>query len=350
MAFADLAGTCTTPFSWSVDGADDVTVSPASGDSELTITVDVDESSVGEVYHPGVNPFGAYSLHADAHVHLESKDGVFVVDATVPAVYQGGGAYPAQLSPLRFQKSGDELGAKLSIQPKDRKTSAQLSFAINPIGYGCAGSVALETTMVLANSGGHGAVAGSSSEIASWSSTGCTLGQKAVKLDEPGKTGTSLADFLTNRWGHTTFMGAWDDGSRTITTVQLGPLPDSLCLDPVKAYQAEFSANVSYETADGRVKLHSATSDISVLSLEEQAPIDIRTNETFACDDPAVSQLDPSADCSTVDSITVQLDLDYYASPGGDKSGSITVSEASKGPDGPATTPGAKHRLQFDPN
>jgi hypothetical protein len=174
-AFMALVGTCSSPLKWdaSRDG-DYLAVSPASGTSQLTVTVTADESSVRFTPEAagGVLALCKAKLSVDASVHLETDDGTFVADGTANVAYDG-----TNYTPLNFTVPLEQLGGTLSIQPKTKGTGVALSFDVGPIGKGCAGEVRMETAAALP--GGHGAV-GTSGTFGSWSSTGCAVGETCL--------------------------------------------------------------------------------------------------------------------------------------------------------------------------
>jgi hypothetical protein len=163
-AFGGLSGTCTAPLSWDGTSSDELVIKPVTGSSTVTVDVTVDEMSAKVVTAGsggGLRP--PPELTVDASVHIASEDGTFVVDATSTASYFGN--YPEQ---LQFTVTADKLGGKLSIVPKDPKTTVQLAFEVGPIANGCTGDVRIETATAV---GANGAM-GSSGPFASWSDMG----------------------------------------------------------------------------------------------------------------------------------------------------------------------------------
>jgi hypothetical protein len=321
-AFASLAGECTAALSWDATSSDNLIVSPESGSSDVTVTVTLDQGSARVVLPVSCGRWeNPPSMQVDAHVHLESKDGSFVFDADVPAQY-GGGA----LAALSFSVSSADLGGNLSIQPKDPGTSVQLSFTVDPLGNDCVGTVNLDTAMSMPG-GGFGA----SGVFGSWSDTGCSVGQKSVALDTPGQDGTpSLSAVIQTAW-RKTYSGTWDDGTTTELTIELGALPAKACTDASAGGGVTLPVQVTYDTADGRVRSHTVPVDLTFDNGGAQPRLALNTNEDFACDAATATLPYTPADCSALSHIVMQLSL--AINTGGANGGDLTVYDYAKNPD-----------------
>jgi hypothetical protein len=265
------------------------------------------------------------SIGADAHVHLESKDGTFVVDADVPAEYS---TYEGGAVALNFSISSADLGGSLSIRPKSAGTSVQLAFNVEPLGNGCIGTISLDTAMSMP--GGGFATSGN---FGSWSDTGCSVGQKSIALDAPGQNGTSsLSAIIDKAWSKAAYSGTWDDGTTTELNVELGALPAKACLDAIPGDRVTLPVQVTYDTADGRVQSHAVAADLTVLGYGNAQPeLELNTNEDFACDTAAATLPFTPADCGALSHIVMQLSLSSLG--GSTNGGNFTVYKYGKPPD-----------------
>ena len=338
-AFAALAGSCTTSMSWNATADDNLVVSPSSGDTDLTVTVTVDESTAKFIPSAGGAAFCPMSLQVDAHVTLSSSDGTFAEDTTTTALLGGG-----SLGSLEFSVPADKLRGNLSIKPKSSNTDVELSFTVAPVGTGCVGTIRLETSAPLP--GGHGGI-GSSGPFASWSSTGCAADQQAVALDTPEP---SIATAIATAWTNRKYAGTWDDGTATELTLSVSDLPKSGCKSNLPEGDVQFLAKVTYETSDGRLKPHSAGGTVHATGPAGTSYVlEMNTNEPFLCDAPSVSLPYTPADCGSLSRILLQLNVNDDPRVGSSNGGDVTVYEYGKNADPGLGAADASQKLSFAP-
>jgi hypothetical protein len=321
-AFGAVSGTCTAPLSWDATGlGGDLVITPAMESSSVMVSITVDETSA-RLVSSGPGGFGPPpTLMVDASVHVASDDGALVADGTSTFSY-----FSDHLDDrLQFTVPVDKLGGTLSITPKDPKTSVQLAFDVDAITNGCAGDVRIETAMAVGTNGGEG----SSGAFASWSDTGCPVGQMRVDVDKA---------MITNAWGQQRYYGTWDDGTTTEFDVWIYTTPDTACLDPAFLNgNAMFTTSITYGTTDKRLQYHAASGDVNVSGGTLRS---LDTTEQFTCDTSSTLPYTPD-DCVSFSRVTLQLSL---ATSGG----TLTVYEFDKNTDPTTDRADSTHEIRFD--
>ncbi len=317
--FGAVSGTCQAPFVWDGSGwGDTITVTPASGESTVTVTVEVDETSARSVERapaPSVSSMEGMVcdpplLEVDATVTLALTDGTsWQVPATAGVTsFSSGtpGVYDAELDP-------DDLSEWVSIVPAEG-VSAAMYLNLAPFADGCAGEIQLMAAQT--TDGGEALIVGQPA-FASWSDTGCTVGERAVDLSQPlGEV--DLAAEVNTAFGERELPGVWEDGGATTLSLRTTLASTQVCASVFYAGDVpawvEIPAQVIASTADERlVGLDTpATVRADMHTDGSLNSLQLGTGTTLVCETATDVLPYRTADCAEVQSVDVGLGLNVY--------------------------------------
>jgi hypothetical protein len=271
---------------------------------------------------------------------VNTDDGTFAETGTATVRYDAGG-----INPISFTEQSSDIGGSLSIKPKDGKTGVELSYQVGPFEQGCAGEISLDTWSSSGNM-----VSGASGGFASWSSTGCKVGEKLVGLDAGIGNAPPLSAEAMRAWKQATYSGTWDDGSSTELTLSIGALPPAACGRETSMNhtvdQISFPVQVTYQTTDGRVAPHTASATLYDLRFM----LHLGISEDFACSTRDSTLPYSLADCNALSRINVLVGLDFTPGVGAipdTRGGSLTVSEYGKNAPPGSSSADTVHTLRF---
>jgi hypothetical protein len=299
--FASLVGTCQAPFSWDGSGfSGTVTAVPAQGQSTLTATVAVDSSSARWVTNAPAGCLTPALLQVDGTVTLELPEGKVAYQQPV-TINASSGAPPTSLS---FSLQEGSFGPWVSLLKKDSQSTLAMSVQLTSPGRGCSGQIILNWQKAQ-----NGTGSGASGPFATWSDTGCDVGQSGVSLAEPWQ-GVDLAATVAASFGQRTLFGTWDDGSTTTLSLSTSVPVTVACMQASSNGQAMVTmpADVVVSSSDGRVSPLSGRGTIGATpnqagTLELQ--LDLSSNLRCASQTDTLAYA--MADCGTDGEVIAQL-------------------------------------------
>ena len=317
--FGALGGSCEAAFSWDGSGwSGTLTVDPVTGQSTLATTVEVDEASARwvrmEPADSSLLVLCGSSLEVEAQVSLELDEGT-IVQAEPVTVAVSDGAADLETSPrITFSLEQDEFGDWVSLETEGESTTATMSVEMMPVGRACAGSIGLSATTSLG--GGMGTGSGQPG-FATWSDTGCGVGEVPVDLGEPFE-GVDLVGLVEDTFDQHEFDALWQqDGTDTVLTLQLAVAEQQVCAqDNFETLVAVLPVDVVASTADGLVDLSAPATVHVILADGVVTSVDLYLSADFACQSETDTLPYQGADCSTDERMTAQFGVDY--SPGSD--------------------------------
>jgi hypothetical protein len=317
--FTPFSGTCTAPFTWDGSGwTSELSVTPATGESTVTVIVEIDPDSVKRVeYTPTETGGGMYlddpcapTLEATATVTLELPEGS-VVTGLEATIDQGSTASYALLS---VSVAENDFGDWIEITPQSDNTVASMLIEMSPLADTCAGSISL-TAVTETTSGGTGISQGTgvAGSFASWSDTGCPVGQTPVTLDAPIE-GLDVAAAVDAAFAEVDFAGTWDDGATTTLSVTATVTDTELCSELFAGQTVvTVPVEVTATSADGRVVDLSGAGTVRVSIPPTGAPqLDLWLSTDLLCASETDTLPYRSVDCATTESVTAQLGFNDY--------------------------------------
>ena len=313
--FGAVSGTCQAPFVWDGSGwGDMITVTPASGESTVTVTVEVDETSARSVERapaPSVSSMEGMVcdpplLEVDATVTLALTDGTsWEMPATVmiTAGWQTPWIEVATLVPA-------DLSEWVSIVPAD-DVSPSLYLQLSPPAEECVGEIQLQAET------SDGGVVAAVSAFASWSDTGCALGERVVDLSQP-LGAVDFAAEVNTAFGERELPGVWEDGGATTLTLGTTLTATQVCASVFYAGDIpawlEIPAQVVASTADERlVGLDTPGTVRATMNTNGSLnSLQLGTGTTLVCETATDVLPYRTADCAEVQSVDVGLGLNVY--------------------------------------
>jgi hypothetical protein len=309
--FGTVPGTCEAPFVW--DGSawtDALTVEPALGESRITVTVDIDESSARWVESEkaaNANPIGGCVplLQVDATVTLDLPEGPVVSEQqTTLTVFSAN--WPEGPS-IEFSVDAADVGDWVSITTANSDTTGTLDFTVASPQLSCTGKVNLrsETAGEAAVDGADVTVTGiDGGSLASWSNTGCTVGEYPVDLDEPYQ-GLDLRAAVQQAFGDVQLSGAWEDGGTTTMDLQTSIAAAEVCGSDVEVV---VPVDVVADTSDGRVVSLSGFGTVQAVMYDSALmQLELWLSEELVCQSETDLLPYRSADCTSATMVTAQL-------------------------------------------
>jgi hypothetical protein len=328
--FAQVPGTCEAPFVWDGTGwTGTLTLDPATGESTVTVTVDVDEASARWVETEkapdasGIVACGP-SLEVDVTVTLDLPEGPVVSQQhTSLAVQQQLGISSLEVPPIRFSVDATDIGDWVTIAAANSDTTTTLNFTVAPLQRTCAGEVGLWTDTPSATGGAAvGGTTGGMGRFASWSNTGCGVDEFPVNLDEPYE-GLDLRAAVEQAFGDVQLSGAWEDGGTTTMILKANATAVDVCGD---ALAVVIPVDVVAETADGRIVSLSGPGTVhAFVHGESLVQLDLWLSEELTCDSETDLLPYRSADCASVAQVTAQLGFNEYLDGSGPTGGQVEL-------------------------
>jgi hypothetical protein len=315
--FASAEGSCEAPFTWDGAGHEPHTVDPPSGESTVTVTVELDRDSARVNRSTSRGATGSRCeavLAVDGRASVRTDDGVFDDEADVTlTVRESGGS-----SSFGFQVALEDIGGTLSVALGERE-SGTLSYQLSGADAACAGEVNLGITSSRGNLG-----MSSRGTLASWSSSGCPVGESPFDPGEPAVQGTaSVAETITAVWTDASYPGEWDDGEPTELNVSVEVLDRVACRQARDDGAVLIPVRATYGTADGRIEPHAVDATVRATFGKngETRGLALWIDDALRCED--VSDVLPYtlAGCDELEAVQIQLGIDS-------NNGAITFSDS----------------------
>ena len=326
--FAPVAGTCEAPFAWDGSAADTLTLDPIAGQSTLTVTVDIDEASARLVEtekapDAGGIVFCGATLEVDATVKLLLVQGELVEEQQVTLSVMKSSGLPSEGPYVSFSVPGEDVGDWVSIAPRNDDTTVTLTFTVAPLGEACAGEVILMSeTRLDGGSTAGGVGVGAAGSFASWSDTGCGVGQFPVSLEDP-EQGMDLLAAIDQAFGDVELSGVWEDGGTTTLALKTSVAATDVCGED---RNITIPVDVLGSTADGRVESLSGAGTVRA-TVGENGPtqLDLWLSTELVCQSQTDTLAYRSVDCASGANVTAQLGFNEYLDGTGPTGGRLEL-------------------------
>jgi hypothetical protein len=160
--FSPFPGTCQAPFRWDASGwSTMVTVEPVQGESTLTATVVLQQSSARWL----IRTQCPNALQVDGTVTLELPEGT-VAEQRPVTISAEAGMIPTS---LEFALKEEEFGPWVSISKSDPASTLSMSIQVTALAQACSGQIRLTSQTVSNGGGGANAASGADGPFATWS-------------------------------------------------------------------------------------------------------------------------------------------------------------------------------------
>jgi hypothetical protein len=299
--FAPFVGTCQAPLKWDAGGLTELLVAPVRGQSILTATVVVDQTSVRRASRTlGCGDV----LEADGTVTLTLPEGQVTNNQPVTLVASGG----ETPSTLRFTLKEESFGPWVSIQKVNPATTSWMTFQVSAPTRACSGTIMLNYELV------SGKVAmGSGAQLASWSDTGCPVGQEQVDLAQAG-LGTDVAAAIATDFGRISIAGTWADGTATTLAVATSVPGPTACVEQANGIRTvTVPVDVVASTADGRITRLAGKGNVRAEANQDGLlALQLWSSTELLCASTVDTLAYASASCATVSRVTAQLGVNRY--------------------------------------
>jgi len=297
--FSSFAGSCQASFQWDASGwSGALNVAPPQGQSTLTATVVLNPASARLVTH---TPSGCPdTLQIDGAATLVLPEGK-VADQQPFTISASAGMAPTALS---FVLKEADFGPWVSLQKLDPSSTLSMTITVTPLGRACSGQVSLSSQTVKNNVGS--AMGG---PLASWSDTGCGVGQVGVNLAQP-LLGIDLAAAIADAYGQATFSGTWGDGSTTALALATSTRATVACAETLSNGFTVVTVPVGVlaNTADGRVQGLSGQGNIRVTVNQATLwQLELNLSIDLVCATQADTLSYTGASCAVDRQVTAQL-------------------------------------------
>jgi hypothetical protein len=315
--FSSFAGTCQAPFQWDASGwSSALTIAPSQGQSTLTATVALDHDSARLVVRtPEACPD---LLEIDGTVTLDLPEGK-VADQQPFTISASAESAPTSLG-LTLKE--EDFGPWVSIQKLDPESTLSMPITVTALGRACSGQVSLSSQTIHGNSG-----SGFGGPLASWSDTGCGVGQIAVNLSQPWQ-GIDLGAAIAASYGQATLSGAWSDGSTTTLALATSTSATVVCAETTSNGSSVVTVPVDVlaNTADGRVQGLSGQGTIRI-SLNQASlwQLELGLYADLICAAEADVLPYAGASCAVDQRVTAQLHFTRYATGQTADGGSLEI-------------------------
>jgi hypothetical protein len=301
-AFAKLAGSCQAAFHWSAAGLSSVSLTPAAGDTRITVSVEIDEGSARLLEPP--QAYCGTSLQVDADVRFETEDGVFAEGGRVTLLYFKESAAPV----VSLTRTSSELEGSLRASLKSNQ-SLSVQFRGSGADQACAG----ELTMPLSETHGNmGSAVGG--PLGRWSNSGCELGKEGVAFDGSSALGDAILNELDLRWRDVSFTGRWDGGEETSVKLAAKTTAQRACAETTGTRMVTVPVQVTYASGDGRVASHDADAHLNFFRTEDDAlsKAQLVLSETMTCASGATKFQNLDLSCAEFKIVEAQLLINRY--------------------------------------
>jgi len=300
--FSPFAGTCQAPFKWDASGWSDITVVPVQGQSTLTATVVIDQASARWVTRTPETCGDL--LQVDGTVTLALPEGT-VASQTV-TLSTSNQATPTALT---FTLQEASFGPWVSIQKVDPAATLAMSVQVGALARACSGQITLTYQRV-----SNGVGMGMAGPLATWSDSGCAVGQDKVDLGQPGQ-GADIAAAIATTLGQITLSGAWTGGAATTLTLATSVPGTTACAETYTtgASTVIVPVDIVANTADGRVVGLSGRGNIRATTIQGSlTQLQLWLSTDLTCASTADTLSYAAADCATVSKVTAQLGVNRY--------------------------------------
>ena len=315
--FSAFAGTCQAPFQWDASAwSGTVTVTPPQGQSTLTATVALNAASARLVTHTAASC--PDTLQIDGTATLELPQGK-VADQQPFTLSASAGMAPTAIS---FVLKESDFGPWVSIQKLDPSSTLSLPITVSPPGRACSGQVGFSSQTVK-----NGVGSGAGGPFASWSDTGCGVGQIGVSLAQPWQ-GIDLAATIAAAYGQATLSGTWSDSGTTALALATSTTATVACAE---TFSTGFTVvtvpvDVRASTADGRVQGLSGQGNVRVTVNQASLwQLDLNLSTDLTCATQADTLAYPGARCAIERQVTAQLHFTRYLSDRATDGGSLEL-------------------------
>lgn len=299
--FSPFIGTCQAPFKWDATRWSDVVVAPVQGQSVLTASVLVDPASVRWARRSmGCGDL----LEADGMVTLTLPEGQ-VASAQPITLVASGGEPP---STFRFTLKEESFGPWISIQKVNPAATVWMTFQVSAPTRACSGAIMLNYQLVSGNT-----AMGSGAQMASWSDTGCPVGQEKVDLAQAG-LGAEVAAAIAADFGQVSLAGAWADGKPSTLTFATSASGTTACAEQSNGIRTvTVPVDVVASTADGRITSLAGKGNIRASANQDGLlALQLWLSTELTCNSTADSLAYAPADCAKVGRVTAQLGVNRY--------------------------------------
>jgi hypothetical protein len=302
-AFGSVEGSCEAPFTWDGAGWEPNRVEPPSGQTTVTVRVELDRQSarLGHVDSGGRTGPGCEDvLSVEGHASVRTADGAFDDEADVTLQYRESHGP----STFGFQVALEDLGGTLAVE-LEGDARGSLGYTLSGADAACAGDVRLNIT-----TSRDGIGMASSGTLASWSSSGCPVGEVPFDANEPAAEGeTPIADAIAAAWSDASYPGEWDDGSPTELNVRVEVPNAAGCREDGGAVLIPVRA--TYGTADGRIEEHAADATVraGLGPNDETLGLELWIDDLLRCEDPGGAIPYTLAGCDELESVQIQLGI-----------------------------------------
>jgi hypothetical protein len=299
--FAPFVGTCQAPFKWDAGGLTELLVAPVRGQSTLTATVLVDQASVRRA----TRSLGCGDvLEVDGTVTLTLPEGQIASEQPVTLTASGG----ETPSTLRFTLKEESFGPWVSIQKVNPATTSWMTFQVSAPTRACSGTITLDYELV------SGKVAmGAGAQLASWSDTGCPVGQEQVDLAQAG-LGAQVAAAIATDFGQTLFAGTWTDGKPSTLSIVTSVSEPTACVEQSNGIRmVTVPVDVVASTADGRIMNLVSKGNVRVNANQEGLlGLQLLSSSELLCTSTVDMLAYTAVDCAQVSRVTAQLRANRY--------------------------------------
>ncbi|MBN2342699.1 MAG: hypothetical protein JXX29_16770 [Deltaproteobacteria bacterium] len=309
--FGNAAGTCTAPF---ILDAANSGLSPQSGETEVTVSLVMDETSAQlgiasgtdkELAQWEADECATVSVSAQGTATVETADGLFASSGTVTLTTSG--ANPTFR--IRMSVPFEEFNESFTYTPYSETDEAtELIYHFSPPGSdSCSGEVDLHTHANLDD----GIAMDSMGVIANWSDTGCDDGEDAVNIDEA--YGTPMMQQISEIWTAVQISGHWDDNT-TDTLHISATVPNPVGCRTNGSMEIILPATITYYTESDALMERTVIADSFSVSIDDSGTLyssSLWLDDHIACDSETTLDSYGAADCSTLSGVTIQLGVQW---------------------------------------
>ena len=248
---------------------------------------------------------------------LATDDGTFDEAADVKLRYDATGG----LSTFGINRELGDVGGSFAVLSND---NGQLGFSFDGAGESCAGEIRL--TLIMAGEGNIGSAV--SGPIASWSKSGCPLGEGPIDLDQPlANSDQTASERLEDLFGDVRFPGEWDDGEKTELHLQVALEVDTACQGLGADKAIAVPVGVTYGTTDGRLGEHPAKASVRLYDENVPDSLALWIDDTLRCKGAGDELPYTLNDCDSLGSIQVQLGINVRSEDIGFTDSGLSVYE-----------------------
>jgi hypothetical protein len=340
---SQVEGTCQAPFSWNASGwSADLTVTPATGHSTISVSVELDRSTIRWVERKASSAMGscASSLEADVAVALTVPGGTVAGPQKVTLNVL------APSPSVQFSLNQAAFGNWVSIQTADSGITPRLVFDMMPVATACMGRVGLFADKKTDATSGILMMQGA---FATWSESGCAMSQTPAVLDDPD-SGVSLSTAVRDTFGAVDFPATWGDGSPTTLRLATTISGIQACAETL-TNTVIIPVDVVFSTADNRVAWPASPGTVRATIADSRlSHLQLGVSADSLCGSTTDILPYRSADCANVAKVMAQLGCDrYFDSPQPSADGRLELYVYDRNSSLPPSAANRVDRLSFGP-